>query len=186
MSGLDWAIVAVLAICVLNAARRGFLVEALSLAGLVVGLPLAAWNYHSAAPYFAPWLRNEALAEAAGFLAIAVGVMLAAGLLGRVIRWGARSVGLGWADRLMGAGFGLLKGAALVTIAMVAVAAWEPALPVLGGEVRSSKLAPYFLQAARSGSVVAPGHLAERVRRGLRQLHDEGWAERHEDQASRW
>jgi membrane protein required for colicin V production len=178
MTGLDWAVVAVLALSVLSAARRGFFVEAFSLAGLLLGLPLAAWNYHRLVPYFEPWLRSVELADVAAYLAVALGVMAVAGLVGRLIRWSARSVGLGWADRLLGAGFGLVKGAVLATLAVLALAAFAPAVPWVATTVRGSTLAPYLLGAARTTALLAPGTLSGRMRRGLRELHaeQEGWS----------
>ncbi len=166
---IDWIIAAVMLLSVVNAARKGFFVEAFSLGGIVLGLLLASWNYRRALPWFTGWLRPEALDETAAFLAIAIGVMVVAGLLGRGIRWSARSIGLGWADRLLGAGFGLVKGAVLVTLGVMTLAAFWPDAPWL----RGSELAPYFLAAARQTSIVTPASLGERVRRGVRLLHEQ-------------
>jgi membrane protein required for colicin V production len=170
---IDWIMAALVLLSVVNAARKGFFVEAFSLAGIVLGLLLASWNYRQALPWFASWIRSTALAETAAFLAIAIGVMVVAGLLGRAIRWSARSIGLGWADRLLGAAFGLVKGAVLVTLGVMTLAAFWPDAPWL----RGSQLAPYFLAAARQTSIVTPAALGERVRRGVRMLHEQeqGW-----------
>ena len=170
---IDWCIAAIVVLSVVNAARKGFFVEAFSLAGIVIGLLLASWNYHKALPWFVGWLQPRALAEAAAFLAIAIGVMIVAGIIGRLIRWSARSIGLGGADRLLGAGFGLVKGAVLVTVGVMALAAFWPDAPWM----RGSMLAPYFLSAARGTSIVTPASLGERVRRGVRLLHEQehGW-----------
>jgi membrane protein required for colicin V production len=173
LAWIDWAMIAVMLLSVINAARKGFFVEAFSLAGVVLGMLLASWNYRSVLPWFSGWLRTDALAETAAFLAIAVGVMIAAGVLGRLVRWSARSIGLGWADRLMGAGFGLVKGGFLVTLGVMTLAAfWPDAL-----WLRGSELAPYFLAAARQTAIVTPASLGERVRRGVRVLHEQeqGW-----------
>ncbi len=176
MALIDWIIAAVVLLSVVNAARKGFFVEAFSLAGIVLGLLLASWNYRAALPWFRGWLRPEALAETAAFLAIAIGVMVAAGLLGRAIRWSARSIGLGWADRLLGAAFGLVKGAALVTLGVMTLAAFWPEASWL----RGSALAPYFLSAARQTTILTPASLGQRVRRGVRLLHEQeqGWMRR--------
>ncbi len=169
MTVIDWVIAAVVLLSVVNAGRKGFFVEAFSLAGIVLGLLLASWNYRRALPWFADWLKPEALAETAAFLAIAVGVMVIAGLLGRVIRWSARTIGLGWADRLLGAGFGLVKGAVLVTLGVMTLAAFWPDAPWL----RGSTFAPYFLTAARQTTIVTPASLGDRVRRGVRLFHEQ-------------
>ncbi|HEY0785822.1 MAG TPA: CvpA family protein [Acidobacteriaceae bacterium] len=173
MAWIDWCIAAVVLMTAINAGRKGFVVEAFSLAGIVLGLLLASWNYRRAVPYFSGWLHPGPLAEAAAFLAIALGVMILAGLIGRAIRWSARSLGLGWADRLLGVCFGLVKGGILVTLAVMALAAFWPKAPWL----RGSELAPYFLSAARDTAFVTPLALGERVRHGIRLLHEqeEGW-----------
>ena len=168
MALIDWIIAAIVLLCVWGAARTGFFVEAFSLAGTVLGLLLASWNYTRALPYFTPWLGSRALAQAAAFLAIALAVMLVAGIIGRIIRWSAKSVGLGWADRLLGAGFGLVKGCVLVTLGVMAIAAFLPGSAWL----RESRLSPYFLAAARRSSIVTPEALGVRIRQGVAIIHE--------------
>jgi membrane protein required for colicin V production len=101
-------------------------------------------------------------------VAIAVAVMLLAGLAGRLIRWSVRSIGLGWADRLIGAAFGLLKGCVLVTLGVMAIAAFLPHVTWLN----NSKFAPYFLSVAHEATVVTPAGLGERIRDGVKAIRD--------------
>ena len=168
MGVTDWIITAVLILSVLQAARRGFFVESFSLAGIVVGIGVASWNYTRLEPWFERWIHTEALAETASFLTIALLVMLAAGLAGRLIRWMMRTVGLGWADRLLGAVFGLIKGGILVTLGVLVVVAFWPGSSALQG----SRLGPYFLAAARQGMIASPAQLREKVQYGARLLHE--------------
>jgi membrane protein required for colicin V production len=163
MALIDWLILVVLLVSVLSAAKKGFFLEVFSLAGVVVGLLLASWNYQKLLPWATRWIHNLPVAEALCFLAIALGVMLVAGLIGRLIRWSVHSVGLGWADRFIGALFGLVKGCVLVTIAVLVVAAFLPQATWF----RQSRLAPYFLTAAHQASVVTPSELGERIRQGV-------------------
>ncbi len=140
MALIDWAIVVILIISVLSAAKHGFFVEAFSLAGVVLGLMLASWNYQKLLPWISPWVHSSGVAEAIAFIVIAIAVMVIAGLAGRLIRWSVRSIGLGWADRFIGAIFGLLKGCVLVTLGIMAIAAFLPHATWL----ERSKIAPYF------------------------------------------
>ena len=172
MAVADWVIVAILLLCTVQAARRGFFLEAFSLAGIVVGVGVASWNYTRLLPWFGSWLRSQALADAAAFLAIALLVMVAAGLVGRAIRWSVRSIGLGWADRLLGAAFGLAKGAVLVTLGVMVLVAFWPGSAALQGALGSSRLAPYFVAAARESTVGTPAGLRDKVHYGARLLHD--------------
>lgn len=172
MALVDWLIVVVLLVSVLSAAKNGFFLEVFSLAGVVIGLLLASWNYQKLLPWITRWIHTLPIAEALAFLAIALGVMILAGLVGRIIRWSVHSIGLGWADRLIGAFFGLVKGGVLVTIAVLVVAAFLPQATWF----RQSRLAPYFLTAAHQASIVTPNELGERIRQGvtlIRNTHPE-------------
>jgi len=70
MTPADWAIVALIALNVLLAAMHGFFAEALSLAGLVVGYVVAAWQYPRLADWLLKFLNSQLLAEIFGFLII--------------------------------------------------------------------------------------------------------------------
>jgi membrane protein required for colicin V production len=168
MALIDWAIVIILIVSVLGAAKHGFFVEAFSLAGVVLGLLLASWNYQKVLPWIDGWAHSPGVAEAIAFMVIAIAVMVLAGLAGRLIRWSVRSIGLGWADRFIGAIFGLLKGCVLVTLGVMAIAAFLPRATWL----EQSKLAPYFLSVAHQASVVTPSELGERIREGVKVIRD--------------
>lgn len=168
MALIDWAIVIILIVSVLSAAKHGFFVEAFSLAGVVLGLLLASWNYQKILPWISSWVHSPGVAEAIAFVVIAIAVMVVAGLAGRLIRWSVRSIGLGWADRFIGAIFGLLKGCVLVTLGVMAIAAFLPHATWL----EQSKFAPYFLSVAHEASVVTPAQLGERIREGVKVIRD--------------
>ena len=166
MNATDWIIMVVLFLSVVQAASAGFFQEAFGIAGLVFGYLLAAWNYQRLASHFAsygvPWLL-----EIAGFLVIFISVMLLAGLAGRVARWVLREAGLSFIDRILGATLGLLRGALVVAIVLVGMAAFTPN----SGWLQNSQLAPYFLVAGRAAIWVAPSELRARFYQGLELLH---------------
>lgn len=169
MTVVDWLIVVVLVASVLSAAKAGLMMEVFSLVGLVLGLLLASWDYQALMPWWSHWVHSTAAVEALSFLSIAFGVMLLAAVAGRITRWSMKAVGLGWADRLGGAVFGLVKGCAIVMIVVMATAAfWPHAL-----WLRRSQLAPAFLAMAKEAAVVAPSDLAGRIRSGVTDLRKE-------------
>jgi membrane protein required for colicin V production len=168
MAAIDWVIAAVLVLSVIGAARNGFFIEAFSLAGVVLGLLIASWNFQRLMPWIMHAIHTPALAEAIAFLAIALAIMVAAGLVGRALHWSARSIGLGWLDRLIGAAFGFLKGCVVVTLGVMALAAFFPH----NGWLDHSQLAPYFLSAAHSSAAVTPAELGERIRDGVKIIRD--------------
>ncbi|MGC2299482.1 MAG: CvpA family protein [Acidobacteriaceae bacterium] len=163
MAIVDWVILIVLILSVVSAAKAGLILEVFSLAGLIFGLLVASWDYQRLTPWMGQWIHSPTWNQALSFMAIALAVMIAAGLVGRIIRWSVKSVGLGWADRLAGAAFGLIKGCALVTIAVMVIAAFWPGATWF----RQSRFAPGFLSMARRAAVVAPAELGDRIRSGV-------------------
>jgi membrane protein required for colicin V production len=168
MAVVDWIIAAILVLSVIGAAKNGFFVEAFSLAGVVLGLLVASWNFQRLMPWIVQVIHTPAIAEAIAFLAIALAIMVVAGLVGRVLHRTVHSIGLGWLDRLVGAAFGFLKGCVVVTLGVMALAAFFPQC----GWLDHSHLAPYFLSAAHTTTAVTPAELGERIRDGVKILRD--------------
>jgi membrane protein required for colicin V production len=166
MSGFDFLIVAVVLASVVLATAQGFFFEVLSLAGVVAGYVLAAWEYPNVAAWFGPYVKTAWVAELAGFLTIFIAVVVLAGIAGRIIRWAAKEAGLRWFDRLLGAVFGLVRGVLIIAVVVLAMASFTPGSRVLA----HSELAPYFLVVARSASWLAPEDLRQRFRHGVKAL----------------
>ena len=164
MTPLDWVIIGIFVVSFITAFMNGFFVELFSIAGLIAGVIVAGMYYTRFAPWIYRFVHSVAAADAAAFLLIALGVLIAAGIVGRLLRFLLRKVGLGWADRLLGLVFGAVKGAVLATALAMAVAAFFPERPW----VLHSQLLPYFVGAAHQGSEVVPGSMGERVRHGVR------------------
>src|ERR1700760_1486840 len=101
MNLADLLIVIVLVVSVVSAFVKGFFVEVFSLAGVVLGLFIAAANYGVVAPWVFRLLPNRDVANLVAFLLISLVVMLLAGLAGRLMRSLVRGVGLGIVDRLL-------------------------------------------------------------------------------------
>ena len=92
--------------------------------------------------------------------------MIVASLLGRLLRHTASAIGLGFVDRLLGAAFGLVRGALLGVALLLAATSFLPSAPW----IENSHLAPYFLRAAHAVSFVMPSDLKQRLLDGLDHL----------------
>ncbi len=173
MSWIDWLLAAVLAISVATAAAQGFLYESFSLVGSVLAYLAAAWGYPRVALWFAPYVTSHWVADIAGFLTIFIGVVLLAGIVGRIARWGASGIGLGWADRLLGGVFGLLRGILISAVLLLAITSFASD----SAELTHSSLGPYVLMVARMVVYAAPAQLRERFNAGMqagRRPHPQG------------
>ena len=163
----DWTIIFVILLSTIQAGASGFFREAFGIAGLVCGYLLAAWQYHRAAAWYGSFLKSGTIAEIAGFLTIFLGVIILAGIAGRIARWAVKESGLSFLDRVLGAAVGLLRGSLVVAIVLLMVTAFSPASRWLAG----SELAPYFLVVGRAAIWLAPSELRARFNQGLDLLH---------------
>jgi membrane protein required for colicin V production len=167
VTATDWVIALVILLSVLQAASAGFFQEAFGIGGLVFGYLLAAWNYHRLALWFSPNISSAWMADIGAFLIIFVGVMLLAGIAGRIASWAMKEAGLRVVDRVLGAALGLLRGCLVVAIVLTSMAAFTPTSKWLQG----SQWAPYFLVVGRAAVWVAPSELRMRFYQGLELLH---------------
>ena len=163
MNIADWIILLVLLLSVVQAASSGFFQEAFGIAGLIFGYLIAAWQYRHLAEHFAPYIGSHWLGEIVAFLAIFLGVMVLAGLVGKIVRWIVKEAGLNVVDRFLGGVLGLVRGCLLVAIILVSMTAFTPTSRWLQG----SGLAPYFLVVGRAVIWVAPSELRSQFYKGL-------------------
>lgn len=167
MTPADWVICLVVLLNVVTAAMQGFFSEALTLAGLVVGYIVAAWQYRSLAEWLEKFLKNDWLAEILGFLIIFFAIVLLFGIAARIARWVMKHSGLSGLDRFLGGLLGLAKGGLMVAVILMGMTAFAPTSKLL----ENSQLAPYFLVLGQAAKWLAPTELRMRFDQGLDLLH---------------
>jgi membrane protein required for colicin V production len=167
MTAADWLIVVVVLLNVIAAAIQGFFAEALSMAGLVIGYIIAAWQYQRLAEWLMSFLKSELLADIFGFLIIFFAVLILFSIAGRIARKLMKAVGLSGFDRFLGALLGLVKGGLVVAVVLMGLTAFTPTSQML----EKSVLAPYFLVVGRAAIWVAPSEMRARFYEGLDFLH---------------
>jgi membrane protein required for colicin V production len=163
MTAADWLIVIVVLLNVLLAAMHGFFAEVLSMAGLVVGYIVAAWQYQRLAEWLLSFLKSELIAQIFGFLIIFFVILILFSIAGRIARKLMKAAGLSGFDRFLGALLGVLKGGLVVAVVLMGMTAFTPTSKML----EKSELAPYFLVAGRAAIWVAPSELRARFYEGL-------------------
>ena len=139
-----------------------------SLGGAVVGLVGAAWGYPLLTPLFQNFVKLTRLAQLLSFLTIFFVLFLALGVAGRLLSHAAKETGMRWADRVMGAAFGLVRGIVVAAVLVLAFATFYPD----GRVVTDSALGRRLLGLARAASWLAPADLRERFHQGTRQLRE--------------
>jgi membrane protein required for colicin V production len=160
MNWLDVVLFLVLAWSVVAGFRKGFTREAIGLASVVVALLLGTWFYGTAASYLLPYVSSRPAAGFAGFLLVFCGVILLGAVVSAIVRKFLRVTGLSFFDKILGGGFGVLRGGligvALVMGTMAFSQGDKPPSSVVG-----SRLAPYMIDGARVVVAVAPFELKQ-------------------------
>jgi membrane protein required for colicin V production len=124
---VDLTLLALLVVSVLIGLARGLLFELMSLVGWVVAYVAAQAYSPRLSAYLPIGAPGSALQLGAAFVLVFVGVLVAWALLARLIRLGLHATPLTLIDRLLGAGFGLLRGTVLL-LAVATAVAFTPAL----------------------------------------------------------
>ena len=179
MNFFDWFLVVILAYSTITAFLRGIILELFSIGGLIAGILFASWNYSPVATLLSNTLGHlsQSTWSILSFLLIAIGIMVLAGLLGKLLRNTAHTIGLGFFDRLLGAFFGFGRGCLIAVALFMSAAAFLPQ----STWVANSSLAPYFLGGVHAVSFVVPKDLQQQLLNGIAQLKHNApdWIKRH-------
>jgi membrane protein required for colicin V production len=159
LNWLDIVLGAVLLFSGFAALRNGLTREIVRIVALAVGVMGALWFYDGLAAELT-FITSPALAKFSAFLGILFGSMLTGAVLAWILDkfWGA--TGLRWFDRLLGGGFGLVRGWIAATVLLLGLVAFVPIAGV-DRAVAESNLAPLVLHGARAASYVAPPALRQ-------------------------
>lgn len=161
MTVFDYAVLGVIAASLLLGLWRGVVGEILALAAWIAAFFAGRYFAADVAVLYGGLVPDGALRYVAGFATVFVGVLVVVALVRLVVRLLLKAVGLGWADRSLGAVFGIGRG---VLIALIAV--------LLGGLTplpkeswwRGAVLAPPLETAVIAAKPWLPAELAKRIR----------------------
>ena len=123
---VDWLQAGVLLISMVVGVVRGFVFEVLSLAGWLVAWFAAWWLLPQVLAAWPGALAGWPAREAVAFVLCFLVVLVVWALLARLVRMLVHATPLTVPDRILGAGFGLVRGGVLL-LAMATVVLWTPA-----------------------------------------------------------
>ena len=124
MNLADLVILIILLIGFTAGLARGFVRGLMGLAGLVLGIMLAAGNHVRLAELIPFSIPGERSAEIVSFVVIFLVVIVLVGIVARIIAKALRLAALGWLDRLTGSALGIAIAASVTgVILLIAVMA---------------------------------------------------------------
>jgi membrane protein required for colicin V production len=122
MGWIDIVLLAVLALSVLIGLMRGLVFEVLSLAGWVVAYFAAQWFARDLAPHLPVGAPGSAINHGAAFVLTFVVVLIVWSFLARLISMFIKASPISAGDRILGAGFGFLRGMVVLLVVATVVA----------------------------------------------------------------
>ena len=171
MNWLDLLIGGILLVSLIGALRNGLTREVVRIVAMVFGLFAAMWFYSDLARAYAPYIPDPRIAQFLAFLSIVFGCLIGGGFVAWILETLVGFAGMRWFDRLLGAGFGLVRGLAIATALVLGMVAFGP---VTQSErvVADSQLAPWVLSGARAALYLAPRPLREAYNSGFERVRE--------------
>jgi membrane protein required for colicin V production len=174
LSLLDLLLVLILGTSMVAGFAAGFARVGISFVAAVMGLLFGLWFYGIPAAWIHKYLHSTMAANLLGFFAVMFIFVLAgaliAKLLSKLFRWG----GLTWLDRLLGAGFGLARGALIAAVFVAVLLAFTPR--PLPSWMVSSRLLPYAVDASNLCAALAPREVKDTFHMALGEIRKD-WDE---------
>lgn len=125
MVAADYIILGVMLVSLLIGVMRGFVREAISLIAWVLSFWVALGFSSDVAPMLDAAIETPMVRYVSAFAGLFIVTMIVSSLLGRLARQLVQVVGLGGLDRLVGALFGVLRGA-IITLILVLLVGLTP------------------------------------------------------------
>ena len=161
MTWLDYAVLGVFAVSLILGVWRGLVREVVSVLGWVIAFLAANLLAGPLGPAMPQAIPSAELRVAAAYVAVFVVSLILTSLAGLLLSKVVQAVGLGGIDRVLGAGFGALRG--LLIVLAAAVLAGLTSAPRQAWW-RDSVSGPLLAQAAGTVKPLLPQTLAERLR----------------------
>lgn len=126
MQWIDWAILIVIGLSAGISLLRGFVREALSLAGWILAFFVAKGFYQEFSSLLESSIETPSLRYAVSWAALFVLTLTVSGLINYILSQLIEKAGLSGMDRIMGMAFGALRGVLLVSVAVLLLREFTP------------------------------------------------------------
>ncbi len=168
MSFLDLVLIALVGGSIVSGFLAGFARAGIGFLAAITGVLFGFWFYGIPAAWVHKFVSSVAVSNLVGFLVVFVACVALGGLIGQLLSKLFKWTGLSWLDRLMGAGFGFIRGG-LAAVALVSVLLAFTPRPVPAW-MTGSFLLPYAMDTSDVLASLAPRALKDPVRDTVREI----------------
>lgn len=116
---VDYVILAVIGLSVLTGLFRGFVKEIIALCVWVLAIWLAATYSEAFSGWVHTYIKDKTACLAVAFVLILVGTLIVGGIFNAFLSFLLHRSGLSGTDRLLGMGFGFVRGVFIVALIML-------------------------------------------------------------------
>lgn len=169
MNLLDFLLIIIVGYSIVAGFIAGFARVAVGFAATIAGVLCGFWFYGIPANFLQEYLRSDTASNLLGFFLIFSAIVLAGALVARLLSSMFKWTGLSWLDRLLGGGFGFVRGAVLAVAIVTVITAFAPNPPPRF--IVNSKVMPYATSAANAFAAVAPRELKQGYHESLATLN---------------
>lgn len=160
MATLDLVIVAIVGVSALLSFFRGFFGEFLSLAGWLFAIGMPIFFTHEFAAFLPDTIESPTARVSISAACLFVGSLVASMIITVLLRKVLSVAGLGIVDRLLGSGFGAVRG--VLIVALLALAATASATIPQETWWGESRLLPQFLRISKFIQARLPPQIGQR------------------------
>ena len=168
MSFLDLVLIAMVGGSIVSGFLAGFARAGIGFLAAITGVLFGFWFYGVPATWVHQFVNSVAVSNLVGFLVVFIACVVLGGLIGKLLATLFKWTGLSWLDRLMGAGFGFVRGA-LIAVAFVSVLLAFTPRPVPSW-MTGSFLLPYAIDTSNVLASLAPRALKDPVSDTVREI----------------
>jgi membrane protein required for colicin V production len=177
MNLLDLAILIIVVLIAVRGFYRGIIQEAATLIGIIVSFFLASYYYNELARFLHGYIRDYLVVlYFFSFLLLFALSLFLFRVFGLLINKMVHLTFFGWADRVLGGFFGLIKGGVLVFFLVTLLTLL---LPKQNSLLNRSRLFPWVISLTDQITLLIPGKITEDFNRKKRELRDY-WEEKQQ------
>ncbi len=121
MHWVDIAILAIIVLSVITGFMRGFVKELIALSVWILALWLAFSYAQTLEVWLQKYIQDKTFRIVAAFIAILLATLIAGGLVNSLLGFILKHTGLSGMDRILGMGFGMIRGIFIVALILLAI-----------------------------------------------------------------
>ncbi len=168
MNLLDFILIVLVGYSVVGGFLAGFARVGIGFAATIVAILCGFWFYGVPGRFLEEYVHSPAAANLLGFLVVFTLIVLAGGVLARILSAVFKWSGLSWLDRLLGGAFGFVRGVVLALAIVTVITAFAPNPPPRF--IVDSKLMPYTTSAGNILAALAPRELKDNYHESVAKL----------------